>query len=128
MSTDPELPFEPTPNKPVVTLRVGAAEVLSTGSLVTERQRPIFLRVANVTFKLVFKDEKADQAVSFEDVLETSATLVLNGFNNSFGTSLDYFRVADIGGKGVWMSLACWAVAEEARVLHYTLAWGDTVD
>lgn len=92
--------------------------------LATER---LTLRVSNLSFVLVFRDDGDAHGVSFEDASETGGVIVLHNFKNVLGTSLNRTTIATVHGRPVTIALFVEAVGDAPRVLSYTLYWEPAV-
>jgi len=118
-NAEPSLPFPPLPNPLTAVVNAGGKRVVSTGSLVLQRNDSIEIKVEDLIFVLEFV-EGDEQEVRYE-VRDDKLFATFTAFDNSLGSSVSPVKVATIDGVPLLLGVYSQTIGDKGRLVIYTL-------
>jgi hypothetical protein len=122
-------PISSGPALPSVLLRSSGKDVIANGTVITFANDNLEISIAHLKFIFNFKNDQAEQRVSYKNEGPTTLVLDAYNFNNSIGSG--YATPVKLGSlmeRELWLSFMVYALTDSSsKTVHYSFMLGDSV-
>ena len=110
---------------------IGVLDLLTSGSVLTHDNSPVEFKIGNLSFELMFYEDKSISTNKIE--FDTPATktnkliIKITNFNNVIGTmNKSLLQVGTLANRLLYFSFIVYNIENNNRVIHYSWFLGQT--
>lgn len=110
---------------PIINVKVGALDLLASGSVVINEDTPVEFKISNLSIELMFYEDKSvsTNKIEFETPITKTNTLIIKttNFNNILGTmNTKPLQVGTLSNRLLYFSFIVYTIENNNRVIHYS--------
>jgi hypothetical protein len=120
-------------NGNIVSVKIGMLDLLASGSVLVHDTSPVEFKIGNLSFELMFYEDKSisTNKIEFENPATKTNTLFIKttNFNNILGTmNTSPLQVGTLSNRILYFSFIVYTIENNNRVIHYSWFLGQTID
>lgn len=118
-------------NENIVGVKIGVLDLLTSGSVLTHDNSPVEFKIGNLSFELMFYEDKSisTNKIEFDTPATKINTLIIKitNFNNILGTMNKFpLQVGTLANRLLYFSFIVYNIENNNRVIHYSWFLGQT--
>lgn len=118
-------------NENIVGVKIGVLDFLTSGTVLTHDNSPVEFKIGNLSFELMFYEDKSisTNKIEFDTPATKTNTLIIKitNFNNVIGTmNKSLLQVGTLANRLLYFSFIVYTIENNNRVIHYSWFLGQT--